>query len=66
MQDGASHHIHPFDGKQSEIEQQGFEVAHVRHFQCGEMGDNLGHYLSLFRNLLDDGEILPQSMVKTD
>ena len=55
-----------FDRKQSEIEQQRFEVAHVRHFQCGEMGDYFSHYLALLRNLLDDGEVFAQSMVETD
>ena len=66
MQDGTPHHIHPLDRKQSEIEQQRFEVAHVRHFQCGEMGDYFSHYLALLRNLLDDGEVFAQSMVETD
>ena len=61
-----SHHIYPLDGKQSEIEQQRLEVAHVRHFQRGEMSGDIGYNFSLFRNLLDDGEVFSQSVVKTD
>ena len=30
------------------------------------MSDNFGYYFSLFRNLLDDGEVISQSVVKTD